>query len=229
VKDREALAKLLVDWRESAWKQHPHRAVATRRWTLPNETVIALSKVRAVEIRGPETVSEIAERTEEWTTAYALDIHNVISRFDDEIRVRKICADLGRGIVKKVRGVAWQKRVKKRYTERAECALFAATTALEEISEFKKEVRKEKRRLLGLDATMADDMDLLKKIHNIRRSQLRRTLEDAVWNVEVHSTFLREAVTWSEGLFERDDDGEGEEAAGNTNDVTARLPPQVQN
>ena len=233
VKEREALVKRLVDWRETAWSRHPHRAVVTRRWILTNETATALSKVPAMDFRGPETVSEIADRTEEWTSVYAPDIYNVISRFDNEMRVRKIYVKLSRGIVKKVRSETWQKRVNNWYAGRAECALIHARAVLEEISEFKKTVREEKKRLLRLDATTADDMDWMKKIANVHRSHLCRTLAGAVWNVEVHSNFLQEAVTWSKGLFERDDDGsgdgEGQDEAGNTGEVTTHIPPPVQN
>lgn len=45
IKDREALVKVLVEWRERALDQHPHQAVVTRRWILSDDTIMALSKV----------------------------------------------------------------------------------------------------------------------------------------------------------------------------------------
>ena len=206
VKEREALVMALVDWRETAWGQHPHRAVVTRRWILPNQTITTLSKVCAKELLGPRTVSEIADRTEEWEITYALGIYNVISLFDEQMRLRKLRTDLGYGVAKKARGVAWQKQTKKRFVQRAEQALTIAGDTLENISRFEEVAAAEERRLLARHRTTANDMAQLRRNTNARRSRLRRRLEDAVRNVEVHSEFLREAVAWSDGLVETGDD-----------------------
>lgn len=221
-----------MDWRETVLGQHPFHAVVTRRWILPNETITALSKVCARDFRGPETVSEIADRTEEWMLAYALDIYHVISRFDEEKRVRKLCAHLSRGVVKKVRSAAWQKQIRNQYVEKAECALIIAEHALGDISKFKKATGKERKKLLALDGTTADDVDRLERTADARHSRLCRMLADAVWNLEEHCEYLREAVVWSDGLVERgdsgDDDGkEEEEEVQNSSKVTVYLPPPV--
>lgn len=179
-KDREALVNALVGWRETVLDQHPHRAVVTRRWILPNETITALSKVRASELHGPEVVIRITDRTEEWTAAYALDVYNVISRFDEEKGVRKLCTQVARSLVKKVRSAAWQRQTRKRYVENAERALIVAEDVLENITKLKKAAGKEKKRLLALDGTTADDMDRMKITIGARRSELRQDLANAV-------------------------------------------------
>jgi len=234
-----------VRWREKALDQHPHRAVVTRRWILPNDTITALSKVLTSDVYGPERVSEIADRDEEWASTYASDIYEVISRFDEEKRVRKLCARLSCGVVKKVRSAAWQKRVCNRYEENAELALIIAEDVLDDIAKFKRATRKERRLLV--QSTTTDGVDEMKQRADVRRSELRWMLDDAVQNLQEHCEFLREVVTWSEGLVRRDDGDEGEEMeeqeegedeedrdkddtdeeSGNSSKASTRLPPPV--
>ena len=226
-KDREALVEALVGWRETVFSLHAHHAVVTHRWILPNETITALSRVRMEELRGPETVSEIADRTEEWRVAYASDIYKVIAQFDEDKHLWKLWVDLARSVVKKVRSAAWKKRTRTRYIENAELALIIAEDVLEDITRFRKVVR-EGKRLLALDGATADDMDRMKNEVDARHSELRWMLEDAVWNLEEHCESLREAIVWRDGLVERDNDdgndGEGDERAGNPSN-TVYLPP----
>lgn len=228
IKDRETLVKALVEWREKALDQHPHQAVITRGWILPNDTITALSKVCASDIRGPQTVLEVADRAEEWVSIYASDIHNIITRFDEENHVRKLCTQLSCGVVKKVRSATWQKRIRKRYEKNAEFALITAEGVVGDMAKFEKAVRKEKR-LLVQRRTTADDMDEMKRRVDARRAELRWMLEDTIRNLQEHCESLREFVAWSDGLVEADgDEGEeGEEEHGNLRKTTLYLPPPV--
>ena len=216
-----------MSWRETALSQHPYRAVVTHRWILPNQMITALSRVRAKEIYGLETVSKIADRTEEWTSTYASDIYNVISQFDEEKHVQKLWVRLVCDGVKVVKSAAWQRQIRTRYIENAECALIIAEGVLEDISKFKKAVGNERKELLALDGTTADDLDGMKRMVRARCSQLRWMLEDAVWNLHEYCKYLKEAISWSDGLAARDDDeAEGEEP-GNSNKVVIHLLPPV--
>ena len=216
-----------MGWHETALSQHPYCAVVTYRWILPNQTITALSRVRAKEIHGLETVSKIADRTEEWTSTYASDIYNVISQFDEEKHVRKLWVRLVRDGVKVVKSAAWQRQIKTRYIENAECALIITEGVLEDISKFKKAVGNERKELLALDGTTADDLDGMKRMVRARHSQLRWMLEDAVWNLHEYCEYLKEAISWSDGLAARDnDEAEGEEP-GNSNKVVIHLLPPV--
>jgi hypothetical protein len=224
VREREALARALVVWREKALDQHPHQAVVTRRWILPNDTITALSRVRTSSICGPETVSEIADRTDEWVSMYAPDIHNVIAQFDEEWRVRKLCARLSHQVGRKVRSVAWRKRILNRYEENAELALTAAEGARDDMAKFKRAVRKEKR-LLVLGGMTGKDIGEMKRRTNARCSELRRNLENAIWDLQERCESLREAIVWSNVLNEGDN---VETESGNVRKVTVYVPPPVQ-
>lgn len=177
-------------------ERHPHQAVITHRWILPNDTITALSKVRASEIHGPEAVSAIADRTEEWTSAYASDIHGVIARFDEEVHLRMLWARHGCSVAKKVKSVAWQKRIRKRYEKNAELALIAAEDIVRDITKLGKAAKRKK------SPTSKARVDA-------RRSVLHRMLEDALQNLQKHCELLREVVVWSDGLTEGDEDNGG--------------------
>ena len=118
--------------------------------------------------------------------------------------------------------------------ENAERALIVAEDVLENITQLKKAAGKEKKRLLALDGTTADDMDRMKITIGARRSELRQDLANAVWKLEEHCEHLREAIAWSDSLVERgDDDGDDGNGGGGDGDgdssgkVTVYLPPPV--
>jgi len=228
-----------------ALDQHPHRAVVTRRWILPNDTITSLSKVRAGDICGPEMVSKIADRTEEWESTYALDLYRIIARFDEERRVRKLCAHLSRVTAKKVKSATWQKRFRRRYEDNAEAALVVAEEVLGDITKFERAAKKE-RGSLARRGTAVDSIGMAKGRASARRSKLRWVLEDAVQDLRKHCEFLKEFVVWSDGLaggdsvdeggevrdYEDEEDEEDaedtedmEEEAGNSSKAAAYPPP----
>ena len=130
-------------------------------------------------------------------------------------------------VVKIVKSVAWQRQIKTRYVDNAEYALIIAENVLEDISKFKKAVWKERKELPAVDGTTTDDLDRMKRTAHTCRSQLRWMLEDAVWNLHEYCEYLKEAISWSDGLAARDDDeAEGEEP-GNSNKVVIHLLPPV--
>ena len=234
LKDREALVKALVEWREKALDQHPHQAMVTRRWILPNNTITALSKVCAANVHGPKTISEVANCSEEWSSAYASGIYEVIARFD----ARKLCACLGRGVAKKVRSLAWQKQVRGRYEENVELAFAIAEEVLGDVAEFEMATKREKRELLARHRTTADNMDERKRRVDVRRSELRWMLEDAVQNLREQCEHLQSVIVWSNGLIGGDDDDEredleedgdrdGEEESGSSSQNAVFLLPPV--
>lgn len=230
-----------MEWREKALDQHPHRAVVTRRWILPNDMITTLSKAHASDIHGPEMVSEIVDHTEEWESTYASDIYRIIAQFDEERRVRKLCACLSRGVAKKVRSIAWQKKVRKRFEGNAEAALIIAEGVLDDIAKSKR-VTKKGRKLLVQRRTTSNNMDEVKRRAKACRSKLRWVLEGAVRNLQEQSDFLREFVAWSDDLVggdgndegdemkdceEEEEEEDGEEEAGNSRKAAVYLPPPV--
>jgi hypothetical protein len=181
LKERDVVVRALVRWRERALNQHPHQAVITRRWILPDNAITMLSKLRDTDVHGPETISEVVNGTEEWTSAYAADIHKVITKLDEGKRVRKLCARLSSGAVKKVRSAAWQNRIRKRYEKDAELALITAEDASEEIAKLKKAWRKEKAKLSTRHKTTTGDMEEIKRTTYIHRSKLCQALENVTF------------------------------------------------
>ena len=220
-----------MEWRERALNRHPYQTVVTRRWILPNNAITTLSKLRDVDVRGPETIAEVVDGSEEWTLFYAAEIYNIITQFDEKRYVRKLCARLSSGVAKKVRSVAWQRRIRKRYEKNAELALITAENARDDITKFEKAARKEKRKLLARHKTTAGEMAELKRGADVHRSKLCRTLEGAVQDLNRHCELLREVVVWSGNLAEVDnneDMSEGRDEEGGSGTVgrtTIYLPP----
>ena len=209
-----------MEWREKALDQHPHQAVATHGWILPNDTITALSKIHASDIlRGPEIVSLVADHMEEWVSTYALDIHSIIARFDEEKRARKLCKSLSCRMMKKVRSMAWQDHIRTRYEQEAELALIIAESAVGDIARFE-EATKWERKLSVLDGIMADEIDEMKRMADVRRSELHWLLGNAVRNLEKRCESFKEAVVWSSSLAEEED-------AKDSAKVTVYLPPPV--
>jgi hypothetical protein len=227
LKERDVVVRALARWRERALNQHPHQAVITRRWILPDNAITMLSKLRDTDVHGPETISEVVNGTEEWTLAYAADIYKVITKLDEGKRVRKLCARLSSGAVKKVRSAAWQNRIQKRYEKDAELALITADNASEEIAKLKKAWRKEKATLSTRHKTTAGNMEEIKRTTYIHWSKLCRALENAVRDLERHCELLREFVVWSNSLAEADNTDEEGEGPGHSSKTPVYLPPPV--
>ena len=226
------MTRALVEWRESALNQHPYQAVVTRRWILPDDTITILSKLRDVDLHGPETISSVVGGTEEWTLAYAADIHGVITRLDGEKHGRKLSARLSSSAAKKVRSAAWQNRIRKRYEKNAELALIAAENALEDIGKFKKVTKKEKGKLPAQRRTTTGNKEETKRMVDVHRSKLYQTLENAVQDLQRHCEWLKEVVVWSSGLAGAENnantDEEGDEdEPGSLGKNPAFLPPPV--
>ena len=192
------LVEALVAWREQAMDRHPYRAVVTHGWILPNQTITALSKVGANKMDGPEQVSEIADRTEEWVLAYASDIYGDIARFDEGMTLRKLCTQLGRGAAKKARTVGWQNQVRESRQARAEATLIASECAVEEIAQYKEGAKAERRRLLRLRMATVDDVDRMKQRADDYCFELRQILKGLVWDLQERCETLKEVIAWGE-------------------------------
>jgi len=156
--------------------------------------------------------------------AYAWDICHIISRFDEEMCMWKLCQNLICSMVKKVRSVAWQKQIRRGHAENVEFALIIAEDALNDIRKFKKAARKKRKKrkkrkgLPTLDRTMADDEDEVRRAAGAWHSLLLWALRDAVQYLEERRGLLREATAWSGGLTERSNgDGEEKEEEGDEN------------
>lgn len=219
-----------MEWRERVFNNHPNRAVITRRWILPNDTITTLSKIPAGNVVEQKVVAEISEYSEERASAYASEIYNVIIQFDQ----KKLCSRLACGAAKKVRSVTWQKRVQKRYEKDAELALIAAEKAMSEVEKLK---RAAKRKPLRWGRMRADKINEMRRVTGVHLSELRWTLEDAVWTLQNRCEMLREVIVWGKGLADghnnnNEGNGDGEEVdeeedSGNSNKVYLYLPPPV--